>query len=79
MHGRHGALIDYYRTVTGPAREEQREDRRTGEPVRVLRVERIVEFVVCRDCWQQPSVQASLKQVRRTGAEAERRNARDGG
>lgn len=79
LHGRHGARVDYYRTVTGPARAEQREDPRTGEAVRVLRVERLLDFVVCRDCWQRPAVQANLKQVRQTGAAAERGDARDGG
>ena len=67
MHGRQGARVGYYRTVTGPGREELREDPRTGSTVRVLRVERLVEFVTCSECWTKPAVQARLKGVRRSG------------
>lgn len=79
LHGRHGARVDYYRTVTGPAREEQREDARTGDSIRVLRVERLVDVVICRDCWRRPGVQASLKQLRQTGELPESAGARDRG
>ena len=68
MHGKRGARVDYYRTVTGRARVESHEDPRTGEAVRALRVERVVELLTCRDCWAMPAVQTSLKEARRTGA-----------
>ena len=79
LHGRHGARVDYYRTVTGPGREELRKDARTGEASRVLRVERLVDVATCRDCWGRPGVQASLKQLRQTGELSESAGARDRG
>ena len=71
MHGRRGAHVGYYRTVTGPGREELHEDPRTGSTLRVLRVERLVEFVTCSECWTRPAVQAQLKGLRRSGLVAE--------
>ncbi len=68
MHGRRGAAVDYYRTVTGPARAETHEDPRTGTSARVLRVERLIVVVTCQDCWSKPNVQADLEDARRTGA-----------
>ncbi len=67
LHGRTGARVDYYRTVTGPGHTEVREDSRTGAPLRVLRVERTVELLTCRDCWEKPAVQAELAIARRSG------------
>ena len=67
MHGRNGARVGYYRTVTGPGREDVREDPRTGSSVRVVRVERVVELVTCSECWREPAVQARLKEARRSG------------
>lgn len=67
MHGRHGAVVDYYRTVTGPGRVESYEDPRGG-PLRLLRVERVHEIVTCRDCWADAEIQAALARARATGA-----------
>ncbi len=67
MHGRHGATVDYYRTITGEAREELREDSRTGTRLRVLRVEQVRELITCRDCWALDSVQAALREARASG------------
>ena len=67
MHGRHGARVDYYRTVTGTGRDESREDPRTGNSARVLRVEQLIVLRTCRDCWRRPEVQVLLKEARRTG------------
>ena len=67
LHGRDQAVVGYYRTVTGTGRVETHEDTRTGEVVRVLRVEQLFEFVTCRDCWSKPDVQAMLKESRRSG------------
>jgi hypothetical protein len=66
MHGRTGASVDYYRTVTGTGRGETHEDPRGGL-VRVLRIEQLVSFVTCRSCWRKPAVQAELKELRSTG------------
>ena len=70
MHGRSGARVGYYRTVTGPGREEVHEDPRTGASVRVVRVERVVELVTCSECWRNPAVQVLLKEARRSGRAA---------
>lgn len=67
MHGRHGATVDYYRTVTGPGRIESYEDARGGRQIRLLRVERVHSIVTCRDCWQEVAVQAALKAARASG------------
>ena len=67
MHSREAARVDYYETVTGTGRVEQHEDVRTGETVRVLRVERLDRMLTCRTCWASPRVQALLKEARRTG------------
>jgi len=44
-----------------------REDPRTRAAVRVVRVERVLEFVTCCDCWRRPAVQVLLKEARRSG------------
>jgi hypothetical protein len=67
LHGRSRASVDYYRTVTGPGKEEVREDLRTGESVRIFRVESVAALVTCSDCWPLPAVQAELLELRRSG------------
>ena len=66
MHGRTGASVDYYRTVTGTGRSETHEDPR-GALVQLLRIEQLVSFATCRNCWLKPAVQAELKELRTTG------------
>lgn len=67
MHGRTGAVVDYYRTLTGPGKLDSYQDPSSGGEVQVLRVERIVEWITCRDCWALPAVQSLLKAIRSSG------------
>ena len=67
VHGRRGATVDYYRTVTGAGRRETHEDSRSGMTVRVTRVEHLIQLNTCVDCWKRPDVQAALETLRRTG------------
>ena len=67
VHGRHGATVDYYRTVTGAGRTEVHEDPRTGTQVRITRVDHLVEVHTCCDCWRRPEVQLRLANMRSTG------------
>jgi hypothetical protein len=68
MHGKSGATVDYYRTVTGTPRIETAEDpRNPGVHIRLLRVDVLIDLFTCRECWADPGVQAALEQSRRTG------------
>lgn len=69
MHGKSGATVDYYRTVTGTPRIETAEDpRNPGESIRVVRVDVLIDLFTCRECWADPAVQTALAESRRTGA-----------
>jgi hypothetical protein len=69
IHGRDGARVDFFRTLTGVPRVETLEDReRAGQTLRVLRVDTVVEIVTCRDCFADERVQAALAEARRTGS-----------
>jgi hypothetical protein len=68
IHGRNGASVDFFRTLTGVPRAETVEDReRPGVALRVLRVDTVREIVTCRDCWALARVQAALAEARRSG------------
>lgn len=68
LHGRGGASVDFYRTVTGVPHVESVEDpHRSGQLLRVVRLERILELTTCSDCWEKAAVQLALKEARRTG------------
>ncbi len=68
VHGRDGASVDFFRTLTGVPRVESVEDReRTGQTLRVLRVDTLWEIVTCRDCFALAGVQAALASARRSG------------
>ncbi len=68
LHGRHGVCVDYYRSVTGPTRVEVIDDpRNPGTPLRVLRVDGLIDLITCCDCWADPAVRSRLEEARRTG------------
>jgi hypothetical protein len=69
MHGRTGAQVDYFATVTGVPREEIHESaRQPGVSLRVLRVDELAELLTCCDCWGEPAVQSALHAARSSGA-----------
>jgi hypothetical protein len=68
VHGRDGAIVDFFRTLTGVPRVETVEDReRAGQTQRVLRVDTVFEIVTCRDCFARAAVQEALAAARRSG------------
>lgn len=68
LHGKAGAAVDFYATVTGVPHVESLENpKEPGTKVQVVRVEGLVELITCRDCWTSPRVQAALAEARRTG------------
>ena len=68
MHGRGGAVVDFYRSVTGTGRTEIVEDAKTDRRRRVLRVEQLIEIFTCSSCWRKSAVQSLLRKARKTGA-----------
>jgi hypothetical protein len=68
LHGKAGAAVDFYATVTGvPHAETVDNPREPGTKLQVVRVEGLVELITCRDCWKSPHVQKALAEARRTG------------
>jgi hypothetical protein len=68
IHGRSGASVDFFLTMTGVPRAETVEDReRAGQTLRVLRVDTIFEIVTCSDCFEREGVRAALSEARRSG------------
>ncbi len=68
LHGRSGAVVGFFRTVTGVPRADSADDPRgRGHPLRVQRVEALFEIVTCAECWRSPTVRAALERARTSG------------
>ena len=66
-HGRSGATVDYYRTVTGPLQNQRSANEAGGEAPGSWHVASLSEFYTCRDCWERSEIQAWLSAVRSSG------------
>jgi hypothetical protein len=68
MHGRSGASVDYYRTISGVPRVETYEDpRAAGRTLRAVRVDEVFEIATCSECWPDARIQGALAALRRDG------------
>jgi hypothetical protein len=68
LHGRAGAVVGFFRTVTGVPRADSVDDpRQRGQALRVQRVDTLYEIVTCAECWRTPTIRAALELARRSG------------